>query len=149
MQLSAISKDFFELMCTWVGVHLDRFSESSLCILLLQCFPSPFSLSYSCLYQLWKRYSSSLLKNDLSTVLLEFLQVHGPNVFKVFGDAFDCGFLNSLKCFSFLDRSRIYLCRSQLFGKSPQPSCNCHMQEQENEGVSSCPSLQSQSNNLL
>lgn len=64
-------------------------------------------------------------------------------------DAFDCALLNSLKCFWFLDRSRIYLCRSHLFGESTEPSCNLHMQEQENERVSSWPSPQTQRTKLL
>lgn len=40
-------------------------------------------------------------KNDLSTMFLEFLQVHGPNVHEVSVDAFDCALLPLQNAFDF------------------------------------------------
>lgn len=136
-QLSAICKSFLEPMRIWVGVHLHWFSEPSLHILLLQCFPSPFFFSYQSLHLVWKQYYGSMLK----TTFLQCFGNSSKNIaqmcMKSLGDAFDCALLDSVRCFWFLDRSRIYPCRSHLFGQSTKPSCSLHMQEQGNEGVGS------------
>lgn len=122
---------------------LHGFSEPSVNILLLQCFPPPFFHLLSEFTVVMKTALEQPAKNDLSTMFLDFLQVRGPNVHEVSVDAFDCALLPLQNAFDF-QISPESLHRSHLRGKSTQLSRNLLKQEQANKGFGSCPSPQTQ-----